>query len=30
MLLCQKHLNPHYHDCKFDYVKEKKRSFRKK
>ena len=29
MLLCQKHLNPHSHDCKFDYVKEKK-SFRKK
>ena len=24
MLLCQKHLNPHSHDCKFDYVKEKK------
>ena len=24
MLLCQKHLNPHSHNCKFDYVKEKK------
>ena len=24
MLLCQTHLNPHSHQCKFDYVKEKK------
>lgn len=24
MLLCQKHLNPHCHNCKFDYIKEKK------
>ena len=26
---CQKHLNPHSHNCKFDYCKEKKETLEK-
>ena len=29
LILCQKHLNPHSHNCSFDYVKEKKEQIQK-
>jgi len=29
LILCQKHLNPHSHNCPFDYVKEKKEQIEK-
>lgn len=28
-ILCQTHLNPHNHNCSFDYVKEKKEQIQK-